>query len=257
MKQKLIAAVLLPLALTACQQAAEEPKAEDSTVASAVAGDVQLETDMQIYSYGVGYQIGNQMTTSPMEMDAAAISAGIQDAMGGNAERIPMEKLVEVAGRIQAEMQQKQAEMQAQQQAEAAALAAENAKASADYLAANAKNEDVVVTASGLQYQILEASEGEKPVASDTVVVNYRGTLVDGTEFDSSYKRGTPAEFPVGAVIKGWQEAIQLMPVGSKWKIVIPPELAYGAGGQGPVPGNAALVFEVELLEIKPQTPAE
>jgi hypothetical protein len=113
----------------------------------------------------------------------------------------------------------------------------------------------VVTLPSGLQYKILVAGTGPKPSATDSVVCNYRGTLLDNTEFDSSYKRGQPATFPVGGVIKGWTEALQLMPVGSKWQLFIPPDLAYGERGQGPIGPNATLIFEVELLSIQPKSP--
>lgn len=241
MKQQLLAVALLPLVLAGCNQDAAEAEAPT----------VQLESDVQIYSYGMGYQIGSQMMGSPIALDADAIATGIQDAMGQKPEQVEVEKLREVAGRVQAEMQQKQ---EAMQQEQAAAQVAEASKNEADalaYLAENAKVEGVVVTDSGLQYLVLENAEGAKPVESDVVVVNYRGTLLDGSEFDSSYARNKPAEFPVNAVIPGWTEALQLMNVGSKYKLFIPPNLAYGAGGQGPIGPNAMLIFEVELLEIK------
>src|SRR6201996_6499938 len=132
------------------------------------------------------------------------------------------------------------------------AMAETNKKDGAAFLAANATKEGVVTLPSGLQYKILTAGTGPKPTASDSVVCNYRGTLLDNTEFDSSYKRGQPATFAVGQVIKGWTEALQLMPVGSKWQLFIPKDLAYGERGQGPDIGpNATLIFEVELLSIQ------
>ena len=156
-------------------------------------------------------------------------------------------------------MQAYQEKAAAEQQAAQAACGEANLAASAAFLAENAAREGVVVTESGLQYEILEAGEGAKPGPEDTVEVHYRGTLVDGTEFDSSYSRGETVTFGVGQVIAGWTEALQLMPVGSKWKLAIPPELGYGAGGAGQMIGpNAALVFEVELIaipsQVRPQT---
>jgi FKBP-type peptidyl-prolyl cis-trans isomerase FklB len=127
-----------------------------------------------------------------------------------------------------------------------------NKKQGDAFLAANKGKEGVVTLPSGLQYKILSAGTGPKPATSDSVVCNYRGTLIDGTEFDSSYKRGQPATFPVGGVIKGWTEALQLMPVGSKWQLFVPSELAYGERGTGADIGpNAVLIFEVELLSIQ------
>src|ERR1700679_4066109 len=124
-----------------------------------------------------------------------------------------------------------------------------------EFLAANKAKDGVVTLPSGLQYKILKAGTGPKPAATDTVSVNYRGTLINGTEFDSSYKRGQPATFGVTGVIKGWTEALQLMPVGSKWQLFIPSDLAYGERGQRTIEPNATLVFEVELLSIQPKTP--
>ena len=129
-----------------------------------------------------------------------------------------------------------------------------NQKEGDAFLAANKSKPGVVTLPSGLQYKILTAGAGPKPTAADSVVCNYRGTLINGTEFDSSYKRGQPATFPVSGVIKGWTEALQLMPVGSKWQLFVPPDLAYGARGAGSEIGpNSTLIFEVELMSIAPQ----
>lgn len=228
---------ILPLLVTACQKAPEQE--------AAAAPALALDTDAQVYSYGVGYQIGSQMASSPVEMNADGLIAGLKDALAQAEPRVDQGRLQEVAQRLQGEMQ-------AKQEAEAGVLGAENAAAAEAYMAENAAKEGVVVLDNGLQYRVIESAEGEKPAETDTVVVNYRGTFIDGTEFDSSYGRGEPAQFPLNAVIPGWQQALQLMSVGSKWEVVIPPELAYGPGGQGPIPPSSALVFEVELLEINP-----
>lgn len=234
---------LLPVLVTACQKAPEQD--------TAVAAEMALDTDTQVYSYGVGFQIGNQMAASPIDMSAEGVIAGLQDALAEKEPRVAQERLQEVAQRLQSEMESKQ-------QAESEALAVENAAAAIAFLEENSAKEGVVTLDNGLQYRVIESAEGEKPAATDTVVVNYRGTFIDGTEFDSSYSRGEPAQFPLNAVIPGWQQALQLMPVGSKWEVYIPPELAYGPGGQGPIPPSSALVFEVELLEITPvPEPAE
>ena len=132
------------------------------------------------------------------------------------------------------------------------AVGEKNAADGAKFLAENKKKEGVKTTASGLQYKVLKEGTGAPPKDTDTVTVNYRGTLINGAEFDSSYKRGQPATFPVGQVIKGWTEALQMMPVGSKWQLFVPPDMAYGARGPNPLIGsNAVLIFEVELLSIK------
>lgn len=159
---------------------------------------------------------------------------------------------------ITAELQGFQEKMMAEQQAAQAALGEANQAAALAYLEENKAREGVVVTESGLQYEVLEAGDGPVPGPEDTVEVHYRGTLVDGTEFDSSYGRGQTVSFGVGQVIAGWTEALQLMPVGSKYRLVIPPELGYGAGGAGQMIGpNSALVFEVELVSIPSQAEAE
>ena len=146
-------------------------------------------------------------------------------------------------------------DLQQKQVAAAKETSEKNRKTGEDFLAANKGKDGVVVLPSGLQYKILQAGSGPKPTAADTVVCNYKGTLIDGKEFDSSFKRGQPATFPVGGVIKGWTEALQLMPVGSKWQLFIPPDLAYGDKQAGPdiTPGST-LVFEVELVSIQPKT---
>lgn len=233
---------LLPLLVTACQKAPEP--------AATAAAEPTLETDNQVYSYGVGFQIGSQMAASPIEMDSDGIIAGLNDALAQKEPRVEQERLQEVAQRLQSEMESKQ-------KAESEALSVENAAAAEAFMAENANKEGVVTLENGLQYRVIESAEGEMPAETDTVVVNYRGTFVDGTEFDSSYSRGEPAQFPLNAVIPGWQQALQLMPVGSKWEVYIPPELAYGSGGQGPIPPSSALIFEVELVEITPAAVVE
>ncbi|GAB3273787.1 FKBP-type peptidyl-prolyl cis-trans isomerase [Parahaliea aestuarii] len=237
-KYALPLAVVAAIGLTACNEKAETPAA-DSAVA-----EIKLESTQQRLSYGIAYGLGKRMSADAVPLDVDAFTAGLRDAMEGKEGRMTNEE-------IQAEMQAYQQRMQAEAEAAQAAQAEANAAAAEAFLAENGAREGVVTTESGLQYEVLEAGEGEKPGAEDVVDVNYRGTLIDGTEFDSSYKRGESVQFGVGQVISGWTEALQLMPVGSKWKLYIPSELAYGAGGAGGMIGpNAALVFEVELLDI-------
>jgi FKBP-type peptidyl-prolyl cis-trans isomerase FklB len=156
---------------------------------------------------------------------------------------------------IKAVMTDLQSQVRQKQEEKRQALAESNKKDGAAFLAANATKPGVVTLPSGLQYKVLTAGTGAKPTATDSVVCNYRGTLLNNTEFDSSYKQGQPMTFPVSGVIKGWTEALQLMPVGSKWQLFIPADLAYGERPQGPGGPNATLVFEVELLSIQPKTP--
>jgi FKBP-type peptidyl-prolyl cis-trans isomerase len=237
----------LPIAIAALLAGLAGCNQQSGSTADA---EVALDTPTKRLSYGFAYRMGQRMQADGMNLDADAYSAGMRDAMAGTTSRLTDEE-------INAEMVAFQERLEAEQQANQAALAEANATASAAFLAENAAREGVVVTDTGLQYEILEAGEGAQPGPEDTVEVHYRGTLIDGTEFDSSYSRGQTVTFGVGQVIAGWTEALQLMPAGSKWKLYIPSELGYGAGGAGQMIGpNAALVFEVELLSIPSQEAA-
>jgi FKBP-type peptidyl-prolyl cis-trans isomerase len=237
----------LPIAIAALLTGLAGCNQQSGSTADA---EVALDTPTKRLSYGFAYRMGQRMQADGMNLDADAYSAGMRDAMAGTTSRLTDEE-------INAEMVAFQERLEAEQQANQAALAEANATASAAFLAENAAREGVVVTDTGLQYEILEAGEGAQPGPEDTVEVHYRGTLIDGTEFDSSYSRGQTVTFGVGQVIAGWTEALQLMPAGSKWKLYIPSELGYGAGGAGQMIGpNAALVFEVELLSIPSQEAA-
>jgi len=232
-------AVPLAVTLSACNQ---EP---------AQNADIALDTPEQRLSYGIAYGLGDRLKADGVPLDVAAFSAGLSDAVEGNEARLSQEEIGQ-------EMQAYQ-EKRAAEQAELTAAEAEvNASAGDTYRAENASAEGVKTTESGLQYRVITAGEGPKPGPTDVVEVHYRGTLIDGTEFDSSYSRGEPINFGLNQVIPGWSEGLQLMPVGSTYELVIPPELAYGAGGAGPIIGpNATLVFEVELLDIVQDETAE
>lgn len=241
---------LVMVSLVTLQACNEKTDTAASTAAPA-AETVALDTTEQRLSYGIAYGLGQRMAQDGVPMNVAAFSEGFRHGVEGTAARMTDEE-------IAAEMQAFQEKMVAEQQATQAALGEANSVAAAAFLEENKAREGVVVTESGLQYEVLEAGEGAKPGPEDTVEVHYRGTLVDGTEFDSSYGRGQTVSFGVGQVIAGWTEALQLMPVGSKYRLVIPPELGYGAGGAGQMIGpNAALIFEVELVSIPSQDAAE
>ncbi|MDX1394831.1 MAG: FKBP-type peptidyl-prolyl cis-trans isomerase [Gemmatimonadota bacterium] len=216
-------------------------------LAGCQAGDsttVQLETEQQKASYGIGLGMGRQLAPVSEHIDLAAIRAGIEDAVAGRDPRITDEE-------IQAVMQAFNQTVQAEMQAEAEAEGQKNAEEGAAFLAENGAREGVVTTDSGLQYEVMREGEGASPTPADRVTIHYRGTLVDGTEFDSSYERGDPATFSVGGVIQGFSEGLQLMSVGSQYRFWIPGEIGYGLGGSPPDIGpNATLIFEVELLEI-------
>jgi len=203
--------------------------------------DNKFESIEQRVSYGVGRQLGDQLRNNPFkDFDVTAVQAGLADALANVASQVSDEALNEAFGVVSKKLQE----------AEQAA-AKEKAAEGEAFLAENAKREEVNVTESGLQYEILTAAEGDKPTAQSTVRTHYHGTFINGDVFDSSYDRGQPAEFPVGGVIAGWTEALQLMTVGSKWRLYIPYNLAYGErGSQGAIPPYSALVFDVELLDI-------
>lgn len=214
-------------------------------VSSAVAQDKpDLTNPKQKTSYAIGVNIGSNLKEQDLGLDAKALSAGITDALNGKPAMTQQE--------IQATLQQFQQEMMAKMQAQDKVDAEKNIKAGEAFLAENGKKDGVKTTASGLQYKILKEGDGPMPKATDTVKVNYKGTLIDGTVFDSSYDRGEPVTFPVNGVIPGWTEALQLMKVGSKWQLFIPAKLAYGEHSPSPKIGpNSTLIFEVELLDIE------
>ena len=192
---------------------------------------------------GTGYSQG--LKKQSVDVDWNLIAQGMKDAAAGSKTRLTQDEAKAVLNEVQTEVQK-------QQQEKAQQASAANKTEGEAFLAANKSKDGVVTLPSGLQYKILTAGAGPKPTASDSVKCNYRGTLIDGKEFDSSYKRGQPATFEVGQVIKGWTEALQLMPVGSKWQIFVPSSLGYGERGAGAEIGpNATLIFEVELLSIE------
>jgi FKBP-type peptidyl-prolyl cis-trans isomerase FklB len=206
----------------------------------------QLKDQKDKVSYSIGLQIGFNLSRQKVDISPDVLAAGIKDALAGKPQLTP-EQIKEVMTTFEKDMEQKQKQ-----------AGDKNKTEGAKFLEDNKKKEGVKTTASGLQYKVLKEGNGAQPKASDTVTVNYRGTLIDGTEFDSSYKRGQPATFPVNGVIKGWTEALQLMKVGSKYQLVIPSNLAYGERSVSPEIGaNSTLIFEVELLDAKPApTPA-
>ena len=198
-------------------------------------------TDAEKASYGIGLQMGEQLKANPFEgLNLNSVFEGMKDAYAGGEFQVEIPE-------IQAAFEKINTEIQARREEEAKVLAAEGIA----FLEENAKRAEITVTESGLQYEVLATGEGNKPTAESTVRVDYHGTLINGTVFDSSYERGQPAEFPVGGVIKGWTEALQMMPEGTKWRIYVPHELAYGERGAGAaIAPFSTLVFDVELHEI-------
>ena len=209
-----------------------------------------LTTQKEKQSYAIGMNLAENLKTQSVEVDTNLLLRGVKDTLSGgktlltvDEEHATLMELQTVMRKAQAEKMQKAAE--------------KNKKEGDAFLAANKGKGGIVTTASGLQYKIMQAGTGPKPTVTDTVACNYRGTLIDGTEFDSSYKRGQPTTFPVSGVIKGWTEALQLMPVGSKWQLFVPSSLAYGErAASAQIGPNATLIFEVELVSIQEKKPA-
>jgi FKBP-type peptidyl-prolyl cis-trans isomerase FklB len=263
MRKPLIAAVLLAagsmlVADGAAQQtpAATTPAATPKAPAkkattTATHAAAPLTTRTQKFSYALGMNIatglGTNLKKQSVEVDWNLVAQGLKDGAAGGKTRLTEDEAKAVLTEVQNDVRK--------QQQEKTKEASDKNKSEGDaFLAANKGKEGVKTLPSGLQYKVITEGTGPKPTANDTVVCNYKGTLINGTEFDSSYKRGEPATFPVGGVIKGWTEALQLMPVGSKWQLFIPSALAYGERGAGADIGpNSTLIFEVELVSIKPK----
>lgn len=241
----------LVLSLSACKsEAPAEEAAEASTEAAAtepgapiVPGIEGLDTERAQVSYMIGRDIGNSMKVIKDDLDLAILRDAMQEAFEGTESKLTEEQVQQIQAAFTAKLQARQA-------AEAAELAAKSKAEGEAFLEQNKAKPGVQVTASGLQYRVERAGSGAQPKAEDVVRVHYKGTLLDGTTFDSSYDRGQPAEFGLNQVIPGWSEGVQLMKVGGKYTFWIPAGLAYGESGGGPIPANAMLTFEVELLEI-------
>ena len=217
-----------------------------ATAANGVAADATaLKSEREKTSYALGVEVGNNLKRQGVDLDASLLAQGLRDALAGGTMLLGEAEVREAVMAFQKELMAKQQEAQK-------AVSAKAKTEGEAFLAANGAKDGVVTLPSGLQYKVITAGSGASPKASDTVSVHYRGRLIDGTEFDSSYKRNEPTSFPVGGVIPGWTEALQLMKVGSKWELFIPAKLAYGdRGAGGLIPPGATLVFEVELLSIK------
>ncbi|HPD78325.1 MAG TPA: FKBP-type peptidyl-prolyl cis-trans isomerase [Spirochaetota bacterium] len=198
-----------------------------------------LSTDKGKYSYAIGYNIGKSLKNDQVDLDVNSFIAALEDALKGKESSLTMEEAQQAIMNLRISLQEKRMK-----------TAEENKAKGEAFLSQNKAKEGVHTTASGLQYRVLREGTGPKPKATDVVTVHYTGRLIDGTEFDSSYKRNEPAKFQLDSVIKGWTEGLQLMPTGSKYELVIPAELGYGPMGNQAIPGNSVLIFEVELLGI-------
>ena len=204
----------------------------------------ELKTPKDKASYSVGYDIGRDIKQQEVDINTDLLLKGMKDALTGAKTAMPEQEMKETLQKVQQEMLAKQRERMQK-------LAEKNKKEGDAFLQENKKKEGVKTTASGLQYRVLAYGKGAKATVNDMVLINYKGTLINGAEFDSSYKRGQPATFPVKGIIPGVSEALQMMNVGSKYQFVIPPEIGYGMNPAGPIGPNSVLIFEIELLEIK------
>ena len=252
---------ILALGLFACgvraQQApAKAPAAPPAKAPAAAPAQTPtpaptFKTQKEKVSYAIGMEMGKGVKSQGIDVDPSILAQGLRDAMSGAKPQMTEDELKQVITGLQQEMRQKQMQMQQ-------AAAAENKTKGDAFLAENSKKDGVVALPDGLQYKILSAGTGKKPAETDTVMCNYKGTFLDGTEFDSSAQAGKPVPFEVKNVIPGFKEVLQLMPVGSKWQVFIPSSLAYGERGAGNVIGpNAALIFEIELVSIQESQPTQ
>ncbi|MDX1812293.1 MAG: FKBP-type peptidyl-prolyl cis-trans isomerase [Gammaproteobacteria bacterium] len=204
------------------------------------AADKQLNTDKKQISYAIGVQIGQDFARSGLDLDLKAFNLAINDMLAGKEPRLNDK-----------EIQQAFAQLREQQMKHQQKVAQENKVKGEKFLAENKKKAGIKELPSGVQYQVIKSGSGKKPKDGDTVVAHYEGKLIDGTIFDSSYKRGQPLTISINQVVKGWQDALKAMPVGAKWQVFIPPHLGYGARGTGNIPPNSVLIFDIELLEVK------
>ncbi|UTW44540.1 FKBP-type peptidyl-prolyl cis-trans isomerase [bacterium SCSIO 12696] len=240
---KPVAIATFAVALAGCNEQAADKAASNA--------EVELTTQQQKMSYLIGQNMAKQFQAQGFHLDSDALLLAVRDVAEGK-ERLSQEEIAQTIETFQKDQLALQQEAQAKAEAEFNQLAEKNLAEGQVFLQANGAKEDVVTTDTGLQYKVLASGEGATPGAADSVEVHYRGTLIDGSEFDSSFKRGVPANFQVNQVIPGWTEALQLMKEGDKWQLTIPAELAYGPGGTPSIGPNSVLQFDVELLKVTP-----
>ena len=205
---------------------------------------LELKDQKDKESYSLGHQFGQSLKAQGLDINLEAYVSGIQDVLGGKNPLLSQEEMQKTVLELQKRLM-------AARQMESKGTAEKNLSEGKAFMEENKKKEGVITLPSGLQYKVLAEGAGKSPKVADQVTVNYKGMLINGTEFDNSYKRGQPATFKTNGVIKGWTEALQLMKEGSKWQLFIPPQLGYGERGAGPVPPNSTLIFEVELISVK------
>jgi len=248
----LVLVCLTVISVNAAEEGAKKDVNEPQIIVQAAAEKAEIfKTEMDKVSYIIGTQMAGSLKKAEIEVNIELLVQGIKDSLTGPKLALSQADMTKTYKAWQGKMRAKQAAKQAKE-------ASENLAAGTAFLEANKAKEGVKVLPSGLQYKVIKEGTGNTPTADDKVKTHYRGKLIDGTEFDSSYKRNQPAEFPVKGVIKGWTEALQLMKVGGKWELYIPADLAYGQRGTPSIPANSTLIFKIELLEIvKPAEPAK
>jgi FKBP-type peptidyl-prolyl cis-trans isomerase FklB len=230
--------------VNAAEEGTQKDANEPQIIVQATTDKAEIfKTEMEKVSYIIGTQIAGNLKKAEIDVNLESLMQGLKDALEGTKLEISQAEMTKIYTAWQQKMRAKQAAKQAEE-------ATKNLAAGTAYLEANKAKEGVKVLPSGLQYKVITEGTGNTPTGDDKVKTHYRGTLIDGTEFDSSYKRNQPAEFPVKGVIKGWTEALQLMKEGGKWELYIPADLAYGQRGRPGIPANSTLVFEIELIEI-------
>jgi FKBP-type peptidyl-prolyl cis-trans isomerase FklB len=240
----LVLVCLTVMLVNAAEEGTQKDANEPQIIVQATTDKAEIfKTEMEKVSYIIGTQIAGNLKKAEIDVNLESLMQGLKDALEGTKLEISQAEMTKIYTAWQQKMRAKQAAKQAEE-------ATKNLAAGTAYLEANKAKEGVKVLPSGLQYKVITEGTGNTPTGDDKVKTHYRGTLIDGTEFDSSYKRNQPAEFPVKGVIKGWTEALQLMKEGGKWELYIPADLAYGQRGRPGIPANSTLVFEIELIEI-------
>lgn len=252
MLKRFLMAMGLAALLVAAAMAQESSAPKDKQETPSKQEAPSLSTKKDRLSYALGLDLGNQLHRLAVDIDPAIFARGLTDATSGNKPALSDDEVRKIIVELRNEQMAKQQQLQAERAAANKVLGEKNKKEEQAFLADNKNKPGVVTLPGGLQYKILKEGNGPKPTLDDTVVCHYRGTLINGTEFDSSYQRGEPVTFPVKAVIKGWSEVLQLMPVGSTWQLFIPADLAYGERGvPDKIEPNSMLIFEVELISIQ------
>jgi len=248
-----LAATMAALMLAGCNKEAPAPPAGKAVASAAPAADtkITLKDDKDKVSYSIGLNLGRSMKSDGLDINPDLLAAAMKDVLAGVKPQLTDEEAQTIMQNFQKQMMSRQMALREKAESEATAAAPKHKAEGEKFLAENKSKEGVKTTASGLQYKVIKDGTGKTPKATDTVSTHYRGTFINGDEFDSSYKRNMPAEFPVNGVIKGWTEALLLMKEGAKWQLFIPSNLAYGDAGRQSIPPSSTLIFDIELIKVQ------